>query len=105
MCLMTQAYLLQEYGPRLNAEQLAKVLGITVVALHTQRSKGTLGVRTYSAGGRIWADYRDVAAYFDEVRQAVQHAGSAELRQTAIDHAAGLLRAAGWSVKPPKDAP
>lgn len=105
MSLLTQAYLLEKYGPRLNAEQLAQVLQITVVALHTQRSKGTLGVRTYSAGGRIWADYRDVAAYFDEVRQAVQHAGSAELRQAAIDHAAGLLRAAGWSVKPPKDAP
>lgn len=70
MCLMTQAYLLQEYGPRLNAEQLAKVLGITVVALHTQRSKGTLGVRTYNAGGRIWADYRDVAEHFDKLREA-----------------------------------
>ncbi len=69
MCLMTQAYLLQEYGPRLNAEQLAKVLGITVVALHTQRSKGVLGVRTYTAGGRIWADFRDVAEHFDKLRE------------------------------------
>lgn len=69
MSLMTQAHLLDKYGPRLNAEQLAAVLGITVVALHTQRSKGSLGVRTYTASGRIWADYRDVAEYFDTVRQ------------------------------------
>jgi hypothetical protein len=26
-------------------------------------------VRTYNAGGRIWADYRDVAEYFDKVRE------------------------------------
>lgn len=101
MSLLTQAYLLERFGPRLNAEQLAQVLGITVVALHTQRSKGVLGVRTYNAGGRIWADYRDVALYFDEVRQAVS---SAELRETDIERAASLLRAAGWTLKPPKDA-
>ena len=70
MSLLTQAYLLEKYGPRLNAEQLAQVLQITVVALHTQRSKGVLGVRTYSAGGRIWADYRDVAEHFDKLREA-----------------------------------
>lgn len=76
MSLLTQAYLLDKFGPRLNAEQLAEVLGITVVALHTQRSKGVLGVRTYTAGGRIWADYRDVAEYFDTVRQvAAQRQG------------------------------
>lgn len=69
MCLMTQAHLLDKFGPRLNAEQLAAVLGITVVALHTQRSKGVLGVRTYTAGGRIWADYRDVAEHFDKLRE------------------------------------
>lgn len=68
MSLMTQAYILETYGPRLNAEQIATVLGITVTALHTQRSRGNLGVRTYVEGGRVWADYRDVAAFFDEAR-------------------------------------
>lgn len=68
MSLMTQAFLLEKYGPRLNAEQLAEALGITVTALHTQRSKGVFAVKTYMEGGRIWADYRDLAAYFDEVR-------------------------------------
>jgi hypothetical protein len=68
MSLMTQAYILEKYGPRLNAEQIAEVIGITVTALHTQRSKGVLGVRTYREGGRVWADYRDVASFFDEVR-------------------------------------
>lgn len=66
---MTQAYILEKYGVRLNAEQIASVLGITVTALHTQRSRGTLGVKTYTEGGRVWADYRDVAAFFDSVRE------------------------------------
>jgi hypothetical protein len=68
MSLMTQAYLLEKYGPRLNAEQLAEALNITVTAMHNQRSKGTLAVKTYLDGGRVWADYRDVADFFDAVR-------------------------------------
>lgn len=68
MSLLTQAYLLEKYGPRLNAEQVAEVLGITVTALHNQRHKGVLGIKTYLEGGRVWADYRDVASFFDEVR-------------------------------------
>lgn len=68
MSLLTQAYILEKYGPRLSAEQIAEVLQITVVALHNQRHKGTCGVKTYMEGGRVWADYRDVADFFDSVR-------------------------------------
>lgn len=70
MNLLTQAYLLEKYGPRLNAEQVAAVLGMTVTALHSARHKGTLGVRMYTDAGRLWADYRDLAGYLDEVRAA-----------------------------------
>lgn len=72
MSLLTQAYVLDTYGPRLNSEQLAKVLGITKAALFNQISAGTCGVKTYLDGGKRWADYRDVAAFFDEVRQSAR---------------------------------
>lgn len=69
MSLLTQAYLLEKYGPRLNADQVAVALGITTKALHNQRSAGTFGIPMYLDGGKLWADYRDVAAFFDELRK------------------------------------
>lgn len=70
MSLLTQAYLLEKYGPRLGADDVAKVLGISRAALYNQISAGTCRVKTYLDGGKRWADYRDVAAFFDEVRAA-----------------------------------
>lgn len=69
MSLLTQAYILEQYGPRLNAEQIASVMGITVPALHNQISAGTCPVKTYKQGGRVWADYRDVSESFDRLRE------------------------------------
>lgn len=70
MSLLTQAHLLDKYGPRLNADQVATALGITTKALHNQRSAGTFAIPMYLDGGKLWADYRDVAAFFDRVREA-----------------------------------
>jgi hypothetical protein len=70
MSLLTQAHLLDRYGPRLNVEQVAQALGITSKALHNQRSAGSFGIPMYLDGGKLWADYRDVAAYFDSARAA-----------------------------------
>ena len=70
MSLMTQAYMLEKYGPRLSADQVAEALGITTKALHNQRSAGTFAIAMYLDGGKLWADYRDVSAFFDEVRKA-----------------------------------
>ena len=70
MSLLTQAHLLDKYGPRLNVEQVAAALGITPKALHNQRSAGTFGIPMYIDGGKLWADHRDVAAYFDTLREA-----------------------------------
>jgi hypothetical protein len=69
MSLVTQAFIVEKYGLRLNAEKLAEVLGITKPALYNQISAGTCPVKTYIEAGKRWADYRDVAAYFDAVRQ------------------------------------
>lgn len=68
MSLLTQAYILEHYGLRLNTEQIAEVLGITKPALYNMISAGTCPIKTYLDGGKRWADYRDVAAHFDAVR-------------------------------------
>ena len=69
MSLLTQAHILERFGVRLNAEQIAQVLGITVPALHNQISAGTCPVKTYKKGGRVWADCRDVSEAFDRLRE------------------------------------
>ena len=68
MSFMSQAYLLDKYGPRLTMPDLAKVLGIAHGTLRNRQSAGTLRVRTYVDGGTRYADYRDVAEYLDECR-------------------------------------
>lgn len=69
MSLITQAFIVERYGIRLNVDQLAQVLGITKGALYNQISAGTCPVKTYLDGGKRWADYRDVAEHLDACRQ------------------------------------
>lgn len=69
MSLITQAYIVERYGLRLNAEQLAEVMGITKPALYNQLSAGTCPVKTYMEHGKRWSDFRDVAEYLDRCRE------------------------------------
>lgn len=69
MSLLTQAYLLEKYGPRLSLDALAEVLGTTKATLYTQRSNGNCPLPTYTDGGKVWAAMEDVAGYFDAQRQ------------------------------------
>lgn len=66
--LIAQAVIFEKYGPRLNSDELAEVLGITKGALYNQLSAGTCQVKTYLDCGKRWADFRDVAAYLDQMR-------------------------------------
>jgi predicted DNA-binding transcriptional regulator AlpA len=68
MSLLTQAYLLDKYGPRLNIEQLAEVLGMAKGTIYNQVSAQTFPVPTYVDAKQRWSDYRDVAAYLDQCR-------------------------------------
>lgn len=72
MSFLSQAYLLEKYGPRLNMQDLAKVLGIAHGTLRNRLSAGTLKVRTYHDGGTRYADFRDVAEYLDQCREPTQ---------------------------------
>ncbi len=69
MSLMQQAYLLDRYGLRLSMDQLAEVIGLEKQTVMNRVSKGTLGIATYLDGKHRWADVRDVAAYFDGLRE------------------------------------
>lgn len=68
MSLLTQAYLLDKYGPRLNVEQLAEVLGMAVGTIYNQVGASRFPIPTYVDGKARWADYRDVATYLDDCR-------------------------------------
>lgn len=68
MSMMTTAYLLERYGPRLTVEELAEVLRLGVPTVRNRLSAGTLGVRTYTDGDRRFADALDVAGYLDAMR-------------------------------------
>lgn len=74
MSLLTQAYLLEKYGPRLNVDQLAQVLQMARQTINNQISDGSFPVATYRAAGKRFADYRDVAKHLDECREAVEGA-------------------------------
>lgn len=69
MSLITQAFIVERFGLRLNVEQIAEILGISKGALYNQISAGTCPVKTYIDGGKRWADYRDVAQHLDECRE------------------------------------
>jgi hypothetical protein len=68
MSLMLQAYLLEKYGPRLNTDELAQVLGVTPKTLGNKLYRGEVEILTYKDQGRVWADARDVAEYLDACR-------------------------------------
>lgn len=68
MSLLTQAYLLERYGPRLTLEQLAEVLHMAKSTIYNQVSAGTFPVPTYLDGNKRFADYQHLAAYLDECR-------------------------------------
>lgn len=70
MSLLTQAHLLDKYGPRLDAEALGSALGKDPKTVRNLIAANRLGIPTYLDGGKRWADARDVANYFDAQRTA-----------------------------------
>ena len=67
--LVTQAFIFERYGPRLNVASLSELLGMSPGALHNQRSAGTFPIKMYPDAGKLFADYRDVAEHFDAMRK------------------------------------
>jgi len=62
---LTHAFILEKYGPRLDKHALADALRIAASTVMNRSSDGTLGIRTYTDHGKLWADAEHVAEYFD----------------------------------------
>lgn len=69
MSIVTQMIIAERYGVRLNMEQLADALGLKRSTVYSRVAEGTLGIMTYVDCGKRWADFRDVAAHFDQCRE------------------------------------
>lgn len=74
MSLLTQAWLLEKYGPRLTIDQLAEVLDLEPRTIYNQISATTFGIATYKDGSKRFADMRDVSAYLDDCRKLAKNA-------------------------------
>lgn len=72
MSMFMQAMIFEKYGARLNADQIAEVIGITKPALYNQISNGTCRLRTYVEHGKRWSDCRDVAQFLDDMRETAE---------------------------------
>lgn len=68
MSLLHEAIVAEKYGLRLTVDQIADALGLARNTIYNQIAQGTFKVKTYVDGGKRYADYRDLAAYLDEVR-------------------------------------
>ncbi|WP_312412601.1 hypothetical protein [Comamonas sp.] len=68
--LVTQMFVAEKYGLRLDVAQLAQVLGITPGTVLNRISANTFGIPTYLDNGKRYADYRDVAQHFDSIRMS-----------------------------------
>lgn len=67
--ILHQAMVLEHYGARLTVERLAEALEMAVGTIRNQIAKKTFPIRTYTDGGRRYADYREVANYLDTMRE------------------------------------
>lgn len=70
MSLLHEAIIAEKYGLRLTVEQMAEALNLARNTIYNQIAAGTFKVRTYVDGGKRYCDYRDLAAYLDQVRES-----------------------------------
>ncbi|UXU87014.1 hypothetical protein [Burkholderia sp. S-53] len=75
MSLLTRAYILEKYGPRMTLAHLAQLLLMSEGTIRNQVSAETFPIPTYKEGGARFAAYDAVADYLDEM--------SAKARQQA----------------------
>lgn len=74
MSILSQMVLIEKHGLRVDLEALASILDTSAANLRRRISEGTMTIPTYVDGGKRWADTRDVADYFDTMRQTARDA-------------------------------
>lgn len=69
MSLLTQVIVAEKYGLRLDVDQLADLLGIKPKTIYNQISGDTFPIPTYVENNKRYADHRDVADHFENLRK------------------------------------
>ncbi|ACD15572.1 hypothetical protein [Paraburkholderia phytofirmans] len=67
MSLLTRAYILEKFGPRLTMGQLATLLAMSEGTIRNQVSAETFPIPTYKEGAARYAAYDAVAEYLDDM--------------------------------------
>ena len=61
--MMTMAYFLDKYGPRLTVEQVAHEMGWSEKSVYEMLARGEFPIPSYREGKRRWVSYQAVAEY------------------------------------------
>jgi hypothetical protein len=69
MKLLTQAFILEKFGPRMTMSQLATLLCMSEGTIRNQVSAEIFPIRTYKEGASRFAPYDAVAEYLDEMSE------------------------------------
>ncbi|WP_330727897.1 hypothetical protein [Burkholderia multivorans] len=77
MSLLTRAYILEKYGPRMTMAQLAQLLSMSEGTIRNQISAETFPIATYREGGARYAAYDAVADYLDTMSDLARQRAAA----------------------------
>lgn len=77
MKLLTQAYILEKFGPRMNMQQLASLLCMSEGTIRNQVSAETFPIPTYKEGASRYAPYDAVAEYLDTMSEKARDRAAA----------------------------
>ncbi|MFM0250625.1 hypothetical protein [Paraburkholderia sediminicola] len=69
MSLLTRAYILEKFGPRMTMGQLATLLAMSEGTIRNQVSAETFPIPTYKEGAARYAPYDAVAEYLDAMSE------------------------------------
>jgi hypothetical protein len=69
MKLLTQAFILEKFGPRMTMAQLASLLCMSEGTIRNQVSAETFPIPTYKEGAARYAPYDAVADYLDKMSE------------------------------------
>lgn len=76
MSLLTRAYILEKFGPRMTMGQLATLLAMSEGTIRNQVSAETFPIPTYKEGAARYAAYDAVADYLDTMSRKAREQAS-----------------------------
>lgn len=77
MSLLTRAYILEKFGPRMTMGQLATLLAMSEGTIRNQVSAETFPIPTYKEGAARYAAYDAVAEYLDKMSEQARQRAAA----------------------------